>query len=90
VKGVQAASGRTKITGMAASPTSSYGVEIIGIVPEDSKQVTDIYAKLIEGSYFKSDRKNPILIGRKLAERLNLKLRSKVVLSFQNLEGGIA
>ena len=90
VKGVQAASGRTKIIGMAASPSSSYGVEIIGIVPEDSKQVTDIYAKLIEGSYFKSDRKNPILIGRKLAERLNLKLRSKVVLSFQNLEGGIA
>ena len=90
VKGVQAASGRTKIIGMAASPSSSYGVEIIGIVPEDSKQVTDIYANVIEGSYFKSDRKNPILIGRKLAKRLNLKLRSKVVLSFQNLEGGIA
>ncbi len=90
VKGIQAASGRTKIIGMAASPSSSYGVEIIGIVPEDSKQVTDIYANVIEGSYFKSDRKNPILIGRKLAERLNLKLHSKVVLSFQNLEGGIA
>ena len=51
VKGIRAASGRTKIIGMAASPSSSYGVEIIGIVPEDSKQVTDIYAKLIETWY---------------------------------------
>jgi ABC-type lipoprotein release transport system permease subunit len=90
VLGLQAASGRTIIVGMAASPTSSYGVDIIGIVPEDSKKVTDIYANIIEGSYFESNRKNPILIGRKLAERLNLKINSKVVLSFQNLEGGIA
>ena len=90
VQGLQAASGRTILVGMAASPTSSYGVDIIGIVPEDSKKVTDIYANIIEGSYFESNRKNPILIGRKLAERLNLKINSKVVLSFQNLEGGIA
>jgi len=90
VQGVQSASGRTIIAGMAASPSSSYGVAIIGVVPEESKQVTDIYTTIIEGSYFESNRRNPILIGRKLAERLNLKLNSKVVLSFQNLEGGIA
>jgi ABC-type lipoprotein release transport system permease subunit len=90
VQGVRAASGRAIIAGMAATPTSSYGVEIIGIAPGESKQVTDIYATIIDGSYFESNKRNPILIGRKLAERLNLKLHSKVVLSFQNLEGGIA
>jgi ABC-type lipoprotein release transport system permease subunit len=89
IEGVGAAAGRTKIIGLAASPSSSYGVTIIGIVPEYSKQVTDIYANIIEGSYFESDRRNPILIGRKLAKRLNIKLHSKVVLSFQNLEGEI-
>ena len=90
VTGVQAAAGRTKIMGMAASPSSSYGVVITGIIPEDSKQVTDVYSKVFEGTYFESEKKNQIIIGKKLAARLNLKLRSKIILSFQNLEGGIA
>ena len=90
VPAVLAAAGRTKIIGMAASPTSSYGVEIIGIVADESKRVTDIYSKVIEGNYFEINRRNPILVGSKLADRLNLKLHSKVVLSFQNLEGGIS
>ncbi len=90
VSGVQAAAGRTKIMGMAASPSSSYGVVITGIMPEDSKQVTDVYSKVIEGTYFESEKKNQIIIGQKLAARLNLKLRSKIILSFQNIEGGIA
>jgi ABC-type lipoprotein release transport system permease subunit len=76
--------------GMAASPTSSFGIRIVGLVPEDSRQVTDIHTQLQEGSFFDTQKRNPILIGKKLAERLNLKLRSKVVLSFQDLEGNIA
>jgi ABC-type lipoprotein release transport system permease subunit len=87
---IQAAEGRTVIMGMAASPTSSYGVRIVGLIPEDSRKVTDIHAQVLEGSFFDSPRRNPILIGKKLAERLNLKLRSKVVLSFQDLDGNIA
>ncbi len=90
VTGVKAAAGRTKIMGMAASPSSSYGVVITGIIPEDSKQVTDVYSKVIDGTYFESEKKNQIIIGKKLAARLNLKIRSKIILSFQNLEGGIA
>ena len=66
VTGVQAAAGRTKIMGMAASPSSSYGVVITGIIPEDSKQVTDVYSKVIEGTYFESEKKNQIIIGKKL------------------------
>ena len=88
--GIEAAEGRTIIMGMAASPTSSFGIRIVGLIPEDSRQVTDIHTQVVEGSFFDSQRRNPILIGRKLAERLNLKLRSKVVLSFQDLEGNIA
>jgi ABC-type lipoprotein release transport system permease subunit len=90
LESVGAASGRTKINGLVASPSSSYGVTINAIVPAESKQVTDIYNSINDGTYFESDRKNPILIGGKLAKRLNVKLYSKVVLSFQNLEGEIA
>jgi ABC-type lipoprotein release transport system permease subunit len=88
--GVESAEGRTIIMGMAASPTSSFGIRIVGLIPVDSRKVTDIHTQVVEGSFFDSQRRNPILIGRKLAERLNLKLRSKVVLSFQDLEGNIA
>ena len=83
---VKAVSPRTLIYGMAASPASSFGVKIIGIDPEKAKQVTNIHQKLVDGDYFESDRKNQIIIGQKLAKRLNLKVRSKVILSFEGLE----
>ncbi len=86
---VNAASGRTLIEGMISSPTSSFGTKIIGINPEEASKVTDINRRLIEGEYFGAKYRNQIIIGKKLAERLNLKLRSKVVLSFQNLNGEI-
>ena len=40
--------------------------------------------KIIDGEYFKSKRDNTILVGKKLADRLNLKLKSKVVITFQD------
>ncbi|NOZ03295.1 MAG: ABC transporter permease [FCB group bacterium] len=88
--GVKAVSGRTLVEGMAASPTSTFGVKIVGIVPAQAKTVTDIYKRLIEGEYFTgSGGRNPVVIGRKLADRLGLKLHSKIVLSFQDLDGSL-
>lgn len=89
MNGVKAVSGRTLIEGMASSPTSSYGVKIVGIEPEKAKRVTNINKKIVEGSYFATDYKNQMVIGQKLAKRLNLKLHSKMVLSFQGLDGSI-
>jgi ABC-type lipoprotein release transport system permease subunit len=86
---VIAASGRTLINGMISSPTSSFGTKIVGINPEDATKVTDINLSIYEGDYFGKKYRNQIIVGKKLTERLNLKLRSKVVLSFQNLEGEI-
>jgi putative ABC transport system permease protein len=86
IPGVEAVSGRTLVDGMAASPSSTFGVTIEGIVPDQAKKVTDIHKLLIDGSYFGGKGKNPIVIGKKLADRLNLKLRSKVVLSFQAMD----
>ena len=86
---VKVASGRTLIDGMISSPTSSFGTKIVGINPEDAIKVTDINQSILEGTYFNAKYRNQIIVGKKLTERLNLKLRSKVVLSFQNLEGEI-
>ncbi|MCR4417872.1 MAG: FtsX-like permease family protein [Ignavibacteria bacterium] len=85
---IKAYSSRTILEGMASSPNSVSGVKIIAIEPEEEKQITSIYQKLIEGEYF-SKNDYEILVGQKLAERLKLKLNSKVVLSFQGLDNNL-
>jgi putative ABC transport system permease protein len=85
MSGVAAVCGRFIIEGMAASANSNFGVQITGIDPETEKNVTNLNTRLVAGLYFESDKKNQIVIGKKLAERLNLKLGSRMVLSFQGV-----
>jgi ABC-type lipoprotein release transport system permease subunit len=84
--GITEVSARVLIEGMASSPSSSGGVEIIGVNPENEKAVTTIADYITEGKYFDGIKRNPILIGKKLADKLGLKLRSKIVLSFQSID----
>ncbi len=80
-------SARTRFTGIASSPTSSYPVQISGIVPAQEKKVTRLYEKIVAGTYFDSRHKNAIVIGQKLAKRLKLKIHSKIVLGFEGTQG---
>jgi putative ABC transport system permease protein len=89
IKGVKAVSGRTVIDGMAASASSSSGVEIKGIIPDREKEVTSVASSITEGKYFEGVSRNPVVIGKELAKKLDLKLRSKIVLSFQGPDGNI-
>ncbi len=86
---VKSVCSRMKIIGMANSPEAAVGIVINGINPEREKTVTDIYKKIPDslGTYFKNTKRNPILISSKLAEKLNLHLRSKIVLTFQEKNG---
>ena len=89
INGVKAVSGRTVIDGMAASASSSSGVEIKGIIPDQEKKVTSVAESIKEGKYFEGVSRNPVVIGKELAKKLDLKLRSKIVLSFQGPDGNI-
>jgi ABC-type lipoprotein release transport system permease subunit len=80
---------RVIIEGMASSPTSSSGVEIVGIDPDVEKNITSISSKMKEGNYFATKNRNPIVVGEELAKKLSLKLKSKIVLSFQAPDGTI-
>ena len=75
---------RIVLNGMLSNSNGSYGIQVKGIYPEQETKVTDTYEKIIEGEYFKSKRDNTILVGKKLADKLNLKLKSKVVITFQD------
>ena len=75
---------RIILNGMLSNSNGSYGIQVKGIDPEQEKMVTNTFEKIIEGEYFNSKRDNTILVGTKLADRLNLKLKSKVVVTFQD------
>ncbi len=75
---------RIILNGMISNSNGSYGIQVKGLDPAKEIKVTNTYEKLIEGEYFKSKRDNTILVGKKLADRLNLKIKSKVVITFQD------
>jgi putative ABC transport system permease protein len=91
IPGVAAVTDRSKILGMAASANASAGVQILGINPAEERRVTTIWKNITGsgGSYFVEDRKNSILIGQKLAQKLKVELHSKVVLRFMAVNGDL-
>jgi len=89
IKNVSGQSERIVINGMAASAETSSGVRLYGINTKDEIKVTNINEKLIEGKFLEGIKRNPVVIGHKLAEKLNLKLRSKIIFTFQDFEGNL-
>jgi len=88
-EGVKAASVRTITNAMVSSGRGNRGIRVSGIDPLQEQDVSYISQNLVEGTYLESKSKNPILISSRTAEKLKVKLRSKVVLTFQDLEGNI-
>ncbi len=83
---VEAATARVLASGMVSSARAARGVKIIGAFPESEAAVTQFNTKIVEGDYFKPDHKNQILISKRMAEKLKVKLRSRIVLTFQGLD----
>ncbi len=86
-EGVKGATTRTLVTGMISSPRKASGVQIRGIDPENEAQVTRLDSLIGEGAYFEGIRRNPVVIGSKLAENLQVSVKSKVVLTFNDVNG---
>ncbi len=89
-KFVVAASKRIIISSMVATAETNAGVKILGIIPEDEKKVTNISEKIIEGTYFNPEKKNTIVIGKKLAEKLKVKLKNKIIITVQDVNKNIS
>jgi ABC-type lipoprotein release transport system permease subunit len=89
--GVKSVSGRTVITGMVMSAASATGIKINGINPEVEKSTTTLYTKIADtsGVYFGEGLRNPVVISQKLADKLNVRLKSKIVIRFQSAEGSL-
>lgn len=88
---VEAVAPRLNIQAMASTASANSGVKVLAIDPETDKQVFRMQETVCDtcGDYFVSDKRNPVVVGDKLAKKLNLKLKSKLVLTFQDLDGNL-
>ena len=86
---IASVSSRVIATGMIASPITASGVTIYGINPESESTQIALSQNVREGGYFETEKDNEILIGEKLANKLKIKLKSKVVLTFSNFNSEI-
>lgn len=73
-------------SGLAQSARNNYGVTVRGIYTDSTHSVANY---LVSGTMPTTEQRNPVVIGSKLANRLGLELRSKMVLNFQDTEGDI-
>jgi len=74
--------------GLISSASSSSGVTIVGIDPQREEKVTTIERSLVAGQYLSSKR-NEVVVGKKLAEKLGVGIGDKIVAMATALDGHI-
>lgn len=82
-------SNRIILNGMLGSAHYTTGIRITGVEPHAENELTGLQTRVDSGDYFATNTRNPILIGEALAEKLEVKPGSKVVLTFTDEEGTI-
>ncbi len=80
---------RCKVNGMVSSAHYSGAAQIIGVKPKAEAALSHLANKITEGKYFSDQGKNPVLIGRALAHKLEAKIGSRIVLNFSDGQGNI-
>lgn len=86
---IKYASPRSITQGMLSTATGSSGIQINGIIPESEYHTSQLQKKIIEGTGFSGNKKNEILIGKKLAVKMKLRTGSKLVLTFTDTSGNM-
>ncbi|NOQ26992.1 MAG: FtsX-like permease family protein [Bacteroidales bacterium] len=87
---VAGVSTRLIATCMISSAETGSGVQMVGINPENEQKVTNLHSKIIDGAYFEGVKRNPIVIGEKLAKKLKVKVRSKLVVTVTEMDGTLS
>jgi putative ABC transport system permease protein len=82
---VRGVSSRLLATGLLSSSANEAGVRIVGVIPQDERNVSLIPQRMIAGTYLSSVKPSAVVIGADLASKLEVKVGSKVVLMTQAL-----
>jgi len=76
--------------GMIASARSTRGITINGIDAQKELTVRPIKQQIQAGQWIDDKGRNPIVVSQKTAERLKLRVASKVVLTFSDFQGDVS
>ncbi len=87
---VKAYSERIKDYALISSAENSSGILLMGIDPFTEPQVTTLNRHIKKGKFLSKGKDNEIVIGKKLAENLNVDLNEKVVIMSQGYDGSMA
>lgn len=90
LQGVALASSRAVLNGMVSSATTARGVTVQGIEPEVESRMTDVAQHMVAGTYFTTDKRNPVVVGAKLAEKLGAEVGKKIVVTGQAADSSIS
>src|SRR5579872_6428464 len=86
--GIKAWAKRIQVTGLVSSPQTSEGVLIDAIEPDREPKVTSMSQYLTEGRFLSKNGKE-IVLGEKLARKLDVRLGEKVVVMVQSRDGSM-
>ena len=86
-RGIKAFGRRIHVTGLISSPTGSVGVFISAVEPSRESRVTTMSSYLVKGEFLPGPK--TIMIGDKLAQRLDVRLGEKVVIMAQADDGSM-
>ena len=85
--GVVATAPRVQAQALASTAAKSEGIVLVGIDPAAERGVTFIDRTLVEGKALAPGAEREVMIGRRLAEKLRLKLGEKMVVMAQSAKG---
>ncbi|MCK9603093.1 MAG: ABC transporter permease [Candidatus Omnitrophica bacterium] len=75
---------------LVSSSEHSSGVLLMGIDPSTEPQVSYLHKRIRHGEYLSKDKDDQIILGKVLAEILNVELGDKVVIMGQAADGSLA
>jgi len=80
---------RLKLNGMLASANNAVGVAAKGVFNDEELCVSNINTFIPDslGAFLPDDARMPLVISRKIADKLKARLRSKLVFTFQDANG---
>ena len=85
--GIAAAAPRVQAQALISSPTKSVGVVLYGVDPALERGLTILHRTLVEGSALEAGADRDVVIGRRLAEKLGIRLGEKLVVMAPGVAG---
>lgn len=88
-KSIDTATARALSPAMISSSANVLPAQVVGIMPKAESQVSKITESIVSGNYLDdTNQKRNILIGHKLADKLEVSLGDRIVLSLPSLMDG--